>query len=688
MNRKQKIIISVTGIFLVLLILVGLTYAYFLTQIQGNENDKSITVTTANLLLVYEDGNGVLEPAEMLMPGNQVKFLDSNDNIVESKTFTVTNRGNVTIESYAVIIQDLIVKYASTVSETIMEGATTSLAYPDDFRITLTCESNLGNPCLGVSEEEDLTLKDIGSPLVTNSIEADETHTYTISLYYKNTDYDQSLDMNKAFSMKMNIANNLETSSLSFVVPNSNESDYAELHSVKQTNSGYYDSKTKTKTYTFVGVEPETHTITIKSKDGSQILQKQIAIENGNSFSTNTENGLSTITVGNEKSITVPISSSGEFDLNNITKTINKSELNGVTVNVLTESEGETSVDGLKLFTSMDEAYNALQEYLGVGMKNGVLFYDKTKVPRKIVWTFYGNVTFNKSNAVCPYGEGASCEEYSILTGGLNIVWLTSGPTGLTNTSPIEEIIVQGGNSSANFTNTLTENFTFAYNNYDGNTYEIPMNVKINNLKFNKTFTFKHWGNANVTFEGCKFTKQAIVQINGNVNIKNNKFEFEDSFIEQYPNYYAMIFWEVDKPQVITFENNIVNNTSRGISIGAYTADLYIKNNKFTNLKTTNAGAIQLTGAKSVTIDNNIFDNIVGNALYFYHTYPNYNTLINITNNTITNTAYLAQLGDDNNVLNSSSLNITSSGNSVNVKNVGKGISEQGTVSSNTFTLN
>ena len=40
MNRKQRIIVSVTGIFLVLLILVGLTYAYFLTKIKGNDNER------------------------------------------------------------------------------------------------------------------------------------------------------------------------------------------------------------------------------------------------------------------------------------------------------------------------------------------------------------------------------------------------------------------------------------------------------------------------------------------------------------------------------------------------------------------------------------------------------------------------------------------------------------------------
>ena len=61
MNRKQKIIISVTGIFIVLLILVGLTYAYFLTRIQGNTNTKSISVTTANLVLEYGENTNVVQ---------------------------------------------------------------------------------------------------------------------------------------------------------------------------------------------------------------------------------------------------------------------------------------------------------------------------------------------------------------------------------------------------------------------------------------------------------------------------------------------------------------------------------------------------------------------------------------------------------------------------------------------------
>ena len=71
MSKKAKIIVSISGIVLVMLILLGLTYAYFLTRIHGNTNNKSISVTTANLELTYGDNSAeilgkdlVLEPSD------------------------------------------------------------------------------------------------------------------------------------------------------------------------------------------------------------------------------------------------------------------------------------------------------------------------------------------------------------------------------------------------------------------------------------------------------------------------------------------------------------------------------------------------------------------------------------------------------------------------------------------------
>ena len=40
MDRKTRIIVSVIAIILLVLTLLGITYAYFLTRIKGNTNDK------------------------------------------------------------------------------------------------------------------------------------------------------------------------------------------------------------------------------------------------------------------------------------------------------------------------------------------------------------------------------------------------------------------------------------------------------------------------------------------------------------------------------------------------------------------------------------------------------------------------------------------------------------------------
>ena len=97
MNRRQKIIISVTGIFIVLLALIGLTYAYFLTRITGNTNPNSISVTTADLKLVYDDGSDGVIGGELLEPSDE-EF---------TKTFTVYNDGNANID-YGVYLIDVI----------------------------------------------------------------------------------------------------------------------------------------------------------------------------------------------------------------------------------------------------------------------------------------------------------------------------------------------------------------------------------------------------------------------------------------------------------------------------------------------------------------------------------------------------------------------------------------------------
>ena len=193
MNRKQKIIVSITGIFLVLMILVGLTYAYFLTKITGNTNEKSISVTTANLVLEYGENTNVVQGISNAEPGYSVE-----------KIFTATNKGNSTV-TYGAALESIV----------------NELSRQQDLVYTLTCTSYLKNgfslasdgnisgtvdgTCNGVTMEKQFPSTSTLSVMITNTIDTTHTQAYKLTITYKEMGVDQSEDMNKTFSAKVNI---------------------------------------------------------------------------------------------------------------------------------------------------------------------------------------------------------------------------------------------------------------------------------------------------------------------------------------------------------------------------------------------------------------------------------------------------------------------------------------------------
>ena len=246
MNRKQKIIVSTTGIFLVLLILVGLTYAYFLTRINGNTNDKSISVSTAKLELTYGDNSAEILGKDLV--------LEPSDTEIGTKTFTVTNNGNDT--SYVVIIENVSITKTSDGSTTTFES--------NDFRYTLTCTKNDGTSCDGVSTQSIFPIN--GGVLVGNSIKEGDVHTYTFKMWYIDTGIDQSNDMGKTIQARLNITNlssmtnpySANTNSLAYnIIENAkNKTNGTELVSAPKTKPAE-----ETSSFIYVkGTDPTTFT--------------------------------------------------------------------------------------------------------------------------------------------------------------------------------------------------------------------------------------------------------------------------------------------------------------------------------------------------------------------------------------------------------------------------------------------
>jgi len=192
MNRRQKIIVSITGIFIILLVLVGLTYAYFLTRIRGNTKDKSISVTTANLILEYADGNGRIAPTEKIYPG-----------YIKTKTFSATNKGNSEVD-YIVVLED-VVNEISRIPD-LVYTLTCGVYSKSDINANGTLKegaTKIGN-CNGITETYFPKTTDL-EIVVRNSLETDYANYYELTVHYKEADADQSVDMNKTFEAHVNI---------------------------------------------------------------------------------------------------------------------------------------------------------------------------------------------------------------------------------------------------------------------------------------------------------------------------------------------------------------------------------------------------------------------------------------------------------------------------------------------------
>ena len=267
MTRKSKIIVSVVSIIVVLLTLLGITYAYYLTQIEGNSSDTSISVTTADLRLKYSDGNGLVIKND-LMPGMTIG----------EKTFTIENTGKTKIDDYAVVLE-----YA------FVEGVTPSIfERPNDFEITLTCSSvkkdgTTGN-CIGYTGK----FNNENIIMTTNMIESGEKHNYSLTIYYANPNVDQSNDMGKSLNLKVNIYRLSESADIVGEITGVDEN-----HSVKLNSEPKISSITKTEDnkyiYKFKGVPLGTHTLSVLNDEGNIIGFHKIVVQKGDNASTGTK---------------------------------------------------------------------------------------------------------------------------------------------------------------------------------------------------------------------------------------------------------------------------------------------------------------------------------------------------------------------------------------------------------------
>ena len=168
-DKKPNIIAIIGAIVLLVLAVVGLSYAFFSAFIKNGETDPSIEGTGANLSLVYTDGKSVITSSN-IMPGWSA-----------TKTFTVTNNGEA--DTYYKL------NISNITNEFVDGGLTFSIASADGG--TSVAEQAVGTTTRTIS------------PSIT--IAEGATHTYTVTAKYINLNTDQTPDLGKSFSYTIGI---------------------------------------------------------------------------------------------------------------------------------------------------------------------------------------------------------------------------------------------------------------------------------------------------------------------------------------------------------------------------------------------------------------------------------------------------------------------------------------------------
>jgi len=191
MKRKTLTIISIVSIIIISLILLGITYGYYLTTIDGNESSKSVEVATGDSKVLYTDLS-TEDISEIIEPGFKTV-----------KSFTVKNTGNVSA-TYSIYLVDVINNLNRT------QDITYNLYKKAGTITDVTIESDLSETAgwTRVNEEVNVTFPTEMSVIAANEVIETPNQIYTYVLKVEYIDHpteNQNEDQGKIFAFKVNL---------------------------------------------------------------------------------------------------------------------------------------------------------------------------------------------------------------------------------------------------------------------------------------------------------------------------------------------------------------------------------------------------------------------------------------------------------------------------------------------------
>ena len=222
MQRKNLTLVIVS----LLVVVLSVSLAYFTTQIIGN--GKDVSVTSANLQIVFTDSDGALTETD-IEPGWSA-----------TKTFTIKN-DTKTEYKYNIVIKDLLNTF-------VTEGYL-------QYKITST------NDGYNMTEFKDIPKSNIATDTIlaySVSIPVGVTQSYTIEFKYANDEsVDQSDDMGRKLSGTLFITEGTELTLLTQLLADKStvltRTDFSKVLTDNNTNTLYTSTEDSKTVYYFAG---------------------------------------------------------------------------------------------------------------------------------------------------------------------------------------------------------------------------------------------------------------------------------------------------------------------------------------------------------------------------------------------------------------------------------------------------
>ena len=188
-NRTNTLLLTVIGVATLLVAVIGASFAYFTAQLSGEETGDTVTIGAGVLKIAYADGYGDFLIAEGIIPV-------TNGNPVIEKEFTITGNNSTTA----------IMPYSIALDVTKNEFTDGALKYT--FESVNTSSNGQVVPAVLtatdlVSSEEGYQIN-LGNAQFDGNV-TDAVHTYTLNIFFPDTNENQDEDKAKEFIAKIDI---------------------------------------------------------------------------------------------------------------------------------------------------------------------------------------------------------------------------------------------------------------------------------------------------------------------------------------------------------------------------------------------------------------------------------------------------------------------------------------------------